>query len=280
MNIHIVFGEPAGLIKVALKKMKTTNPYKVISISDNFSIGPIQRIDSEEGIARRTKWFQENLSNDPLDPYYEKEYEWEFQEAIQTVQHIREEDPITIWAGDNAHEQIGLFLTMFLLKERKGSIQIINTNQAYDQYCKEEDLFFIPLYTGEVSPEKIRVIIENSRDDDQVSEEERRKLEEKWLEVSEKNGTLRIWENDQVLVVEEDRLDPLFVQYAKELHQKPGKAGYMKSARLIGTVLGHLEQYVGDAFLEYRLRKLIEQGVFDYEGSLKAMRYYNVKLVK
>ena len=43
-------------------------------------------------------------------------------------------------------------------------------------------------------------------------------------------------------------------------------------------MLGHLEQYVGDGFLEYRLKKLIEKGIFQAEGSLEAMRFYSVKL--
>ncbi len=52
----------------------------------------------------------------------------------------------------------------------------------------------------------------------------------------------------------------------------------MKSARLIGDVLGQLEQYVGDSFLEYRLKKLIEAGIFESVGSLEAMRFYSVRL--
>ncbi|MBY6270164.1 DUF3658 domain-containing protein [Parageobacillus thermoglucosidasius] len=41
------------------------------------------------------------------------------------------------------------------------------------------------------------------------------------------------------------------------------------------------EYYVGDEFLEYRLRKFIEngkKGVFEVEGSLKAMQFYSIKL--
>lgn len=53
---------------------------------------------------------------------------------------------------------------------------------------------------------------------------------------------------------------------------------YIKSARLIGEVTGHLNQYIGDQFIEYRLRNLIEQGIFEYEGSLAGMRYYNIRL--
>ena len=46
----------------------------------------------------------------------------------------------------------------------------------------------------------------------------------------------------------------------------------MKSASLIGGALAHLNQYVGDLFLEYRVRNLIYNGVFDIKGIPKAMR--------
>lgn len=52
----------------------------------------------------------------------------------------------------------------------------------------------------------------------------------------------------------------------------------MKSARLIGDLLGHLEHSEEDVFLEYRIRSLICKGVFEIKGTPKAMRYYSVKL--
>ncbi|WP_244906718.1 DUF3658 domain-containing protein [Neobacillus soli] len=42
---------------------------------------------------------------------------------------------------------------------------------------------------------------------------------------------------------------------------------------------GRIDQYVGDDFLEYRVRKLIDMGIIEFEGSLEAMRYYRVKLI-
>ncbi|RDU37998.1 hypothetical protein DRW41_08845 [Neobacillus piezotolerans] len=50
------------------------------------------------------------------------------------------------------------------------------------------------------------------------------------------------------------------------------------AARIIGEAIGQIEEYVGDSFLEYRLRHLIAEGVFEVQGSTKAMRYYSVKL--
>jgi hypothetical protein len=43
-------------------------------------------------------------------------------------------------------------------------------------------------------------------------------------------------------------------------------------------VYGQNGHIVGDAFLEYRLRTLINNGVFDIKGVPKGMRYYSVKL--
>lgn len=37
-------------------------------------------------------------------------------------------------------------------------------------------------------------------------------------------------------------------------------------------------QYRGVEWIEYRLRCLIEQKIFDYEGDLRAMRLYQVKV--
>ena len=71
----------------------------------------------------------------------------------------------------------------------------------------------------------------------------------------------------------------MIIKRAKNLHGKKKSNKFMKSARVIGEVLGHLDQYVGDSFLEYRLKKLIEKGIFESEGSLEAMRFYSVRLL-
>ena len=53
---------------------------------------------------------------------------------------------------------------------------------------------------------------------------------------------------------------------------------FLKAPRVISEALGLVEQLVGDTFLEYRLKQLIKQEVFEFEGSLDEMRFYSVKL--
>lgn len=64
----------------------------------------------------------------------------------------------------------------------------------------------------------------------------------------------------------------------RKIHIERKNNGFMKSARLIGEAMGHLNQYIGDQFFEYRVRHLIVNGIFEIEGVPKAMRYYSVKL--
>lgn len=51
----------------------------------------------------------------------------------------------------------------------------------------------------------------------------------------------------------------------------------MKSARVIGEAIGYCDQYIGDAYFEYRLRELIYSGRVQIKGVPRAMRYYSVR---
>lgn len=51
----------------------------------------------------------------------------------------------------------------------------------------------------------------------------------------------------------------------------------MLSARLIGEVLGHLTQFACDDFIEYRVRTLVQQGIFEMEGKFEGMRFYSIR---
>ena len=203
----------------------------------------------------------------------------EFLQTINEINSISEDVPITIWTGENSHEQTGLRFVLHLLKERKNKINVINTTKLFAKHFDKPGIKFIPLHSGEISPEKLKVIYEDEQDQ-YLSREERWHYELEWLNLSESREALRIWKDGKIKCVPEDFFDLFIIDNAKKLHRRLKSKEFMKSARLIGEVLGHLEQYVGDGFLEYRLRTLIEKGVFEFEGSLKAMRFYSVKLRK
>jgi hypothetical protein len=272
--IHILFGpSPAGGLKVALKDLGLEKKDSVISFWDMFSVGPIRRLHEMHGKGNRLDWMKRLINDrDILD------FQLTNQQAIDQIATIPTGEHVTIWVADNAHEQTGLCYTLFLLKDKDIDIHIINTTQLHNENFKQKDIIYTVLHTGEVSPEKLQIIYQQSKQQPPLTQHEREDFEKEWLSLSASQETLRIWRNGRIHSVPEDYYDEYMIKRAKKLHGKTKTKEWMKAARLIGDVLGHLDQYVGDSFLEYRLKKLIEADVFEWEGSLEAMRYYSVRL--
>ncbi|MCT8136684.1 DUF1835 domain-containing protein [Anaerobacillus sp. CMMVII] len=272
--IHILFGKsPSGGLKYALEHLGSDGEDTIISFDDMFSIGPIWKLHDGEGEVRRFDWLKNSKTNDNY-----QEYKSEFQETSNQIKLIPDGTLVTIWTADNAHEQTGLRYVLRLLKDKDVELIIINTTDAHNEFFQKKNSKQTILHTGEVSPEKLHVLYKQMKQASPLSQQEREDLEEEWLALSESKENLRIWRNGRIVSVSESHFDELIIYRAKKLRSKQKVNEYTNSVRLIGEVFGHLDQYVGDAFLEYRLRKLIEAGIFDVEGSLKSMRYYSVKL--
>ncbi|PEI95732.1 hypothetical protein CN679_03210 [Bacillus pseudomycoides] len=271
-HVHIAFGDsPAGCIEYMLKQVDLTEDY-VVCFSDAFSIGPIHQLELEAGQVARQQWLSRNLNSHDL--YFEEEYLAIFRESMEKLQSIPKDIPITIWKADNAHEHVGLCFVLAYLQDRD-NIRVINTSEAYGKLFPEG---YNIRGTGELSPEKLAVIYEKYGKDTPLTKEARKNLELEWELLSETTDLLRIWQDNKVLSVQESYFDSFIIECAKMLEKEEPEEQFYKAPRLIGEVLGHMEQSVGDIFLEYRLRTLIKQGVFEMKGTLKAMRYYSVKL--
>lgn len=266
-TVHVAFGDsPAGSLKIALPKDE-----KVIRFSDQFSIGPVHQLHTEKGLDQRKKWLflHINLDEECLDTYIE-----EFQQVLTEMRNIPEHIPIYIWTANNAHEQTGVRLVLHILKEKKNDIRILNISTAFQNLWPS----IIPVHTGELGKDQLKTIYNTYKIEQPLTEKIHQKLAGEWQKLTETIGLLRIWENEQIRNVPESYFDSFIIEKARYLHNGQNKPEFMKSARLIGEVLGHSDQYVGDVFFEYRVRQLILQGVFEIEGVPKAMRYYSVRL--
>ncbi|AMA74174.1 DUF1835 domain-containing protein [Aneurinibacillus thermoaerophilus] len=274
-KVHIIFGVSAsGSLRMVLKESGVSGEEKVITFSDLFSIGPVWQLHTEEGREARKEWFTEHFRYSEGDSTH---YMQHFQTALNEIYSIPSDVPVTIWTGENAHEQTGLRFVLYLLREKINTITIINTAEAYKQHFNRQDTR--SLYTGEISTERLQTIYDEiDRLIQPLTIQNRDRLVEEWLRLADTREVLRIWKNGCVESVTEEWCDSYIIQAAQKFHNKQKQKNFMKAARVIGEALGSLEQYVGDEFLEYRLRMLISQNVFEAIGSLEAMRYYSVRL--
>lgn len=278
MNVHIMFGESsAGAMKWLLSKEKRQE--HVIEFPDSFAIGPIHELETEKGSVGRIQWFKDNLAIGDMAEYYSNDYESSFRQALQEIGDIPKDVPITIWTADNAPEQTGLRFVMKLLEDRENKIFVVNTNECFNRYCKPPDVFYTSLHTSEVSPDHLKIILEKTDSYDLISLEGKKKFVEEWKTLSASEEVLRLWEDKSIKSVSVDHLDAFIIHSARRLEWKYGE-DYKDCSRLVGDIICHFEQYVADAFIFNRIHYLIEQGIFEYEGTLGKMRKLTVKLAK
>ncbi|GLC89642.1 DUF1835 domain-containing protein [Lysinibacillus piscis] len=275
--IHIVFGASAsGSLTRALRNRKQNETEQVISFWDIFSVGPIWQLHNEKGRQFRYDWMAVHLNEESIEEL--ADYQQRFEQSVEQIQAIQNGEQLYIWLSNSTHEQVGLRYIIYLLKEKDIQMTVLNTALAQAKLFPVMEDSYILRSTGELTFEQLQTIFEQYQGQ-LLSMNEREILEKEWCTLSESQDTLRIWQDGHVQHVEESYYDARFIHHAKDLHQEQETKNFMKSARLIGEVLGYLDDYVGDEFLQYRLRELIKQNVFEMEGQLRAMRYYSVRLL-
>ncbi|CAH0271863.1 hypothetical protein SRABI96_03715 [Peribacillus sp. Bi96] len=275
--LHIVFGQStSGSLKISLRELGIENEEKVLCFSDIFSVGPIWKLHGEVGVKQRIDWFRTRFLSE--EDYYEKDYGKDFIKTKDIICHVPEETTIFLWAGDSSHEQTGVRYVLYLLNNKRNNIILINTTKAYHEQFKVSNRVYSPLSTGEIPPEKLKSIYEKNKTNNPISIEDRRKFYQEWELIADAQDVLRIWDNGEVHGVDEDFYDLFIINKARKLHNQQKNRDFMKSTRLVGEVIGHLEQYLGDEFIQYRVRHLINNGTFDIEGVPTTMRFYSIKL--
>jgi Protein of unknown function/Domain of unknown function (DUF1835) len=274
--IHLVFSQSvSGCLKITLSNLRLRNTHKVHALWDVFSAGPIRDLHCKKGIEERFQWKHKYLINE-LNHF--EECEKNYYETLKHLDSIPNGEPITIWAGENGLEQTGLRYAALLMKERKDiDLFVINTTMKYIKLFKQPKLFYIPYFSGEIPPEKMAAIYDHSKHDPPLTDHERDDLYREWHKISESNQTLRLWRNGRLNGVSEDYYDEFILDTAKSILTKNNNE-FIKAGRVIGEVLGHIDQKIGDGFLEWRLRMLIGTGVLEAEGTFTSMRDYRVRL--
>ncbi|MDQ0496620.1 DUF1835 domain-containing protein [Paenibacillus brasilensis] len=270
-QVHIVVGDSfAGSMKIALKQLGWEDTHRIISFRDNYAIGPLWKLQEEIGRSHRREWFRDHI----YDEYGEYAELDDFL-LMEQFAAISAQADITIWTGNNAPEQVGLRLAMYLLRNMPNPIRIKNAADAYSHEVRRRDT--TGLRSAEISADQLKSIVNKSGKGIPLTKEERGRLVEEWYELSLQPEVLRIWKDREIVNVAEDYYDVYILKKVNKLHQQQPQPDFMKSARVIGEVIGYLDQQIGDEFFEYRLRYLAYNGQLETKGIPGAMRRYSIR---
>ncbi|MNH93830.1 putative hydrolase [compost metagenome] len=265
-RVHIAFDDSAsGSLRVALRGL---DGEKVVCLNDNLMVGPLSDIHEQGGFAKRLQWWEESMNGRDR----EEAAEYLLMAAIVWCQWPARLDdlPIVIWASDSAAEQIGLRRLLAVLS-KEADVSLVNPSTLLNRGNSEQ----VYQHTGEISSEKLAPLLVHA---ERLLPEAREVYISDWYRLIAEEGVLRLFEDGKLRSVSEDYFDESILLAARKLKAFNGK--YIKSARLVGEVIGYSEQRISDSFIEYRVRRLIEARKLSYTGDLKAMRYYSVCLVE
>lgn len=267
-TVHIVFGDAAaGSLKQALRALNVTEKETILNVADLFSIGPIWQLHTREGMRNRYDWLRTHLN---VEEAALLAYEQTIERSIQKLQNIRKDQNIVIWFGDNAHEQTALRFILYVLRNKVNTIALMNCHAAYIQHFHRDDT----RHMGEMASEQLKEMYAQKQNLHVLTTAERHDFERQWHSLSEQRDVLRIWEQDAITPVPENYYDAYIVETVRPYN----KRGFVKCARIVGEVIGHVPQHIGTYFIEYRIMRLIVDGLLDMEGVPSAMHRYSVKM--
>lgn len=278
-SVHLVFSlSDAGSLKVTLSKVGMREQVKVLAFNDLFSIGPIMNLDTAEGQRSREQWLVERFPH--LIPYSLHNRDHQITAMIQGITTIPEHESITIWCGNNAHDQVGLYFVMHLLRNREQPVRIINLSEVYKDFAAGMEANVTPYAQGLIEQEIYEEIVRNHEKFEPLNAAERRRYESEWAEkLSTQEHTLRLWQDGKIVGVAEDELDDLIITAVLKLQKAEIDDGYVRAGSVITEVIENSHQLVGSQFLEYRIWRLISAGTLGFKGLPYAMFQYSVKVL-
>src|SRR5215213_9432941 len=106
--IHVVFQQAdIDVLKKAIE-MDETLQGNVLQIKDDFAVGPLENIDTEEGWTARENWWRDLLKDSPYpDSIVGSFDDRKTVEDIKSRLNVNEKEEAWLWMGQNGHDVCG-----------------------------------------------------------------------------------------------------------------------------------------------------------------------------
>lgn len=253
--IHIVFNlQEIKLIKEVIELDESLKG-SVLAIRDDYAVGILKGLDTEEGWQDRLAWWKDLLMGSPYenDPVVQ----FDDRETVKEIKASLENEPeqqLWIWAGQNQHDVCGYYWLVSQLKNFQGRIMIIYLNNL--PFINEKGQLFYPTRLQEILPKELLKAKKLSRP---VTLSEFELDTDEWKRICEENVLVRLLEGGKKIVGKEET-----VFDAELLKSVSGE--WQKSTKVLSNTLHRMKVKTGDVFLMWRLKQLIALGKIEVLG--------------
>lgn len=241
---------------------------EVIQVKDDFAVGPITALDTEEGWNTRLDWWKTLIAGSP----YKEDLVGSFDDR-KTVDAIREKlaaddnEQVWIWMGQNQHDVTGYYWLMPQLKDYQGRVMVLYMNNL--PFINEKGQIFYPSWIGEIQPKEFLKAKKLARP---ITSSEFEVDPDEWKKLAEENATVRMLEGCKKIVGREETF------YDSEII-KNLTPEWQKASRLLSNTLNRMKIKTGDVFVMWRIKQLIGNGKIEAMGGMdKGWKDFDVKI--
>ncbi len=265
--MHIVFQQED--VKTLSKTFELDESLRsdIFEIKDDFAVGPLKDIYSDEGIEERKQWWRNVLAGGDYDGHVDtgEVNDEKTVNAIKEKLKNNEDETAWIWVAPNKHDVSGYYWLMAQLKEFEGRVYILMLNNL--PFINEKGNIFYPENLSEIPPREFLKAKKLAR---QITASEFEIDPDEWIKICNENKMVRILEGAKKLSQHNaDFFDKYIMEYITPDWQKAGK--------VIHQVLSKAKQTTGDAYLLWRIKELIATNAIDSQGELKNMKDFEIK---
>jgi hypothetical protein len=265
--IHVVFQEADVAVLEEAVKLDESLSGEVIQIKDDFAVGPLSNIYTEDGIAARKEWWRSVLAGGDI----EGKVDDGSVDDVKTVKELIEklandpEEVLWIWAAQNKHDVSGYYWLMSQLADYQGRIYILYLNNLpffneKGSIFYPENLFTIPAKEFIKAKKLARPITLSEFEVDP----------DEWKKITEQEKQVRLLEGGKKLTQEDvDFYDGELKNYIT--------GDWQKASRVITQFLHKAKHTTGDMFLLWRLKQLLNEDNFEAQGNVKGMKDFEVR---
>ncbi|HEY6900764.1 MAG TPA: DUF1835 domain-containing protein [Puia sp.] len=265
--IHIVFQRnDAEVLKKAIE-LEASLTGDIFSIDDDFAVGPIAGIYTEEGIEARKQWWRDVLAGGDYDGSVDNGTVNDQATVGAVKQRLLEDSQeiVWIWAAQNKHDVSGYYWLMSQLKDFQGRVFILYLNNL--PFINEKGLIFYPVNLFDIPAREFLKARKLARP---ITLSEFEIDPDEWNKLCQENTGVRLLEGGKKLSQHP------YTYYDEEL-RKFITGDWVKASKLIHQFLGKAKQTTGDAYMLWRIKQLVAAGELDAQGELKGMKDFEIK---
>ena len=254
---HIVFQQSDVDVLQQAMQLDETLQGEIFEIKDEWGVGPLNGLDTDEGWNARLEWWRTLLIDTPYGEKLAGSFD-DRKTVIQLIEKLEADESLEawIWMGQNQHDVTGYFWLMPQLRNYQGRIMILYLNNL--PFINEKGQIFYPTTIHEILPKEAVKAKKLARP---ITLSEFEVDPDEWKKIVEENATVRILEGGKKIAGK----DATF--YDAEI-MKNITSEWQKAWRLLSNTLHRMKIKTGDVYLMWRIKHLIAEGKIETTGNV------------